>query len=145
MDNSIIGVPFLNYFDMHFRIFFVLPFFLFCACQQKIKNSLVSNPDVLSKINFDLSVFDENGLYGPTDGKRAMDYEFCIPSDEKYISLIQKTDPSVAIHKQSKGRINCSSLHYLCLGNTHQARFKEILIQLAGFDFVDRIDPCYFE
>ena len=130
---------------MPFRFFHVLSFLLFCSCHQKIKEKLVSNPDILSKINIDLSIFDENGLYGPPDGKRAMDYEFCIPSDEKYVLLIQKTDPSITIHRNSKGRINCSQLQYLVLGNTHQTHFKEILIQLASFDFIDRIDPNYFE
>ena len=34
---------------------------------------------VAAKIRFDLSVLDDSGLYGPADGLRALDYEFCIP------------------------------------------------------------------
>ena len=100
---------------------------------------------MLSKINFDLSTFDDDGLYGKDNGKRAMDYEFSVPNKATLIEKVKAIDPSLKIHKTAKGRIGCSSKELLCIGNTHQKRFKEILIELANLDFVKRIEPTYFE
>jgi len=125
---------------------FVLVFaFFLTACHQPMKKTNKEEAAALAKITFDLSTFDENGLYGPEDGKRAMDYEFCIPQNGLSQAKIKKIDPSITIHKQSKGRINCSSKQYLCIGNTHQENYRTILLALAKLDFIERIDPTYFE
>jgi hypothetical protein len=36
-----------------------------------------------SKITFDLEQLNENGLYGPPGGLRALHYEFCIPGSRE--------------------------------------------------------------
>ena len=40
-----------------------------------------ANPDPLGKITFSSDQLDQEGLTGPPDGLRALDYEFCIPGD----------------------------------------------------------------
>ena len=104
-----------------------------------------TDPNSLAKINFDLNQFDENGLYGPANGKRAMDYEFCIPKEEDKLAKVKSIDPSLQIHADSKGRIACSKQQYLCIGNTHQPNFKAILIELSNQPFIERIEQTFFE
>ncbi len=115
------------------------------SCSNKNKVSENNNPAMLSKINFDLQQFDANGLYGPADGKRAMDYEFCIPREETKIEKVKVIDPKVVIQKGSSGRIGCSKTQYLCISNTNQKDFKKVLMALANLDYIERIDPTYFE
>ena len=40
-----------------------------------------ADPDPLSKITFPLDQLNQEGLMGPPDGLRALNYEFCIPGD----------------------------------------------------------------
>ena len=128
----------------HSLLLLGLAFFL-TTCQQPMKKLNKEEAAALAKITFDLSGFDENGLFGPEDGMRAMDYEFCIPQDGLSQAKVKKIDPSITIHKKSKGRINCSAKQYLCIGNTHQKNYRATLIALAKLDFIKRIDPTYFE
>ena len=131
---------------MKFFTFLLLLIFVFAStCSIKKTASDPIDVSVISKINFDLNIFDEDGLYGEGTSKRAMDYEFCIPNDENIIQQIKKIDPSVKDYKTTKGRIGCSEKEVLCIGNTHQKNFKAILIELASLDFIKRIDPTYFE
>ena len=46
------------------------------------------------KIRFDLEILNEDGLYGPADGLRALDYEFCIPADDTARDEVTSIDPS---------------------------------------------------
>jgi hypothetical protein len=98
-----------------------------------------------SKITFDLDQFDEYGLYGPTDGKRSLDYEFCIPQGEHYASEVQRIDPSVNFFPTSAGRIGCTENQILTIGNTHQDDFRLVLLELANLDYVDRIQRVDWE
>jgi hypothetical protein len=96
-------------------------------------------------IRFDLSRLNDSGLHGPPDGRRALDYEFCIPAGEKYVTEIKAIDPSATVHPRSPGRIGCADAQYLVTGNTHQPRFREILRELAALPYVTRIDEAFFE
>lgn len=99
----------------------------------------------LDKIAFDLSALDENGLYGPEDGKLSLDYEFCLPSGESYAQAVSAIDPSAQFFPQSRGRIGCGDGQVLTIGNTHQANHQDILLELANLDYIDRIQPVDWE
>ncbi len=97
-----------------------------------------------AKIRFDLSVLDDSGLYGPTDGLRALDYEFCIPDRPDTVARVRSIDGSVRMHR-ARGRIGCVESELLCIGNTHQPGFREVLAALSHLPFVARIDQAFFE
>ncbi|MEA5450217.1 hypothetical protein VB780_16675 [Leptolyngbya sp. CCNP1308] len=99
----------------------------------------------VDKIAFDLSTLDENGLYGPIDGKRSLDYEFCIPAGGAYAQAVSAIDPSAQFFPQSRGRIGCGEGEVLTIGNTYQANHQDILIELANLDYIDRIQPVDWE
>ncbi len=117
----------------------VMCFFLACAAAS------AQSPDGPASIRFDLSRLNDNGLHGPPGGLRALDYEFCVPSGEKYAKEIKAIDPSVTVYSRSRGRIGCSCDQALVIGNTHQPRFREILENLAALPYVTRIDENFFE
>ncbi|MGG6239598.1 hypothetical protein ACQ4N7_13300 [Nodosilinea sp. AN01ver1] len=104
-----------------------------------------SNSGASEKIAFDLSTFDENGLYGPPNGKRSLDYEFCIPVGDAYAQAVGAIDPSVQLFPQSRGRIDCGEGEVLAIGNTNQADYDTILIELANLDYIERIQPVDWE
>lgn len=97
------------------------------------------------KIGFDVARLDDQGLVGPADGKRALSYEFCIPPGEAYEAQVRKIDPSVEIQRGSRGRIGCIEGRVLCVGNTHQPRFRDVLRRLAELPYVERIEEAVFE
>ncbi|MBE9111220.1 hypothetical protein IQ273_17585 [Nodosilinea sp. LEGE 07298] len=104
-----------------------------------------SDSSASDKIAFDLSTLDENGLYGPPNGKRSLDYEFCIPTGDAYAQAVGAIDPSVQLFPQSRGRIGCSEGEVLAIGNTNQANYETILIEVANLDYIDRIQPVDWE
>jgi hypothetical protein len=97
------------------------------------------------KITFDLSTLDEDGLYGPIGGKRALSYEFCIPNTVAHRTEVERIDPTVAFFEQSPGRIGCASPEMLCIGSTHQSDYVTVLQQLAELPYVQRIKESVFE
>ncbi len=101
--------------------------------------------DPLSKITFNLRQLDDQGLYGPPGGRRALHYEFCIPGDAAHEAQVRGLDPTIQIFKKSRGRIGCGPGEYLCLGSTHQPDFKTVLVKLAQLPYVKRIDQAFFE
>jgi hypothetical protein len=104
-----------------------------------------SNLDPSSKITFDLGQLSEAGLYGPPAGLRALDYEFCIPADSTLEAQVKAIDPTIVVFTGSKGRIGCTEEEYLCIGNTHQPDFKNVLHKLASLPYVKQIKQCFFE
>ena len=98
-----------------------------------------------SKITFNLEQLNEDGLYGPPDGLRALHYEFCIPGDPVTAAQVRQIDPTIEISPTSRGRIGCTEGEYLCLGNTHQPNFKAVLLKLAKLPYIKRIDQAFFE
>ncbi len=100
---------------------------------------------VSPKFTFDISKIDAAGLSGTGSGKVSVDYEFCIPANEKTMSAVQGIDPSLKVMKKGRGRIGCSKEQWLCLGNTQQKNWRGILDQLADLDYVERIDQTFFE
>ena len=100
------------------------------------------NPE--EKIGFDLEILNEEGLYGPSDGLRSLDYEFCIPAGSYARDEVTSIDPTARC-APGKGRLACGPQDFLCLGNTQQPNHKKILRSLASLRFVDRIEQSYFE
>lgn len=101
--------------------------------------------DALQKIGFDLDQLDEWGLYGPEDGKRSLSYEFCAPNDRQTLETLQAIDPTLMIYLQSPGRVGCEAMEVLAIGETHQPNYRDVLINLASLDTVERIEQFWGE
>lgn len=112
------------------------------ACQPMTD---ADQPMALDKITFDLEQLDENGLYGPPDGQRSLDYEFCVPEEPVLLETVQAIDPSLTLYPNSPGRIGCTAEQVLAIGNTHQPNAVPILMELANLDFIERIDRVDWE
>lgn len=97
------------------------------------------------KIGFDLTRFRGNGLYGPPDGARTMDYEFCVPKRDELVAEVREIDPSIRVMPGVKGRAGCGDGFVLCVGNTGQPSFRQILLRLAELDYVERIHATHWE
>lgn len=106
--------------------------------------SSAPSPEVLAKIEFDLSALDADGLIGPPDGKVSVAYEFAIPDTEACRAEVLAIDPSIQISK-SRGRIGATADQCLCIGETHPPNPIEILHRLAELPYVERIARCWFE
>jgi len=104
-----------------------------------------TNPPPPDKIAFDPSTLNEQGLYGPVDGLRALSYEYCIPEGDGYADEVATIDPSAEIHPGSPGRIGCAADETLVTGNTHQPNFRDVLSRLAELPYVERIEQSFFE
>ena len=98
--------------------------------------------DAAAKIRFDYSRLDAAGF---RNGEVALDYEYCIPADEKAFKKVQAIDPKVRLLKSSKGRIGCNKDQWLCISNTHDPAWKEKLMAIAALDFVERIEETVWE
>jgi len=105
----------------------------------------VTRDETESKIGFDLSRLNNDGLQGPTDGLRALHYEFCIPADETFAEEVQRIDSTCQVMKSANGRVRCGQDEYLCLGNTHQTDFRSVLMRLAELEYVGQIEESFFE
>jgi hypothetical protein len=97
------------------------------------------------KIAIDVSALDDRGLRGPPKGLRSMSYEFCIPANERYASEVQRIDPTLELMRGSRGRIGCTKDQFLCVGNTGQRGYRQVLERLAGLDYTSRIVESTFE
>ena len=104
-----------------------------------------SQIDPQSKISFNLGQLNNEGLYGPPGGLRALDYEFCFPADPDFEAQVKAIDPTIVIFPGSKGRVGCTQREKLCIGNTHQSEFKAVLLRLASLPYVQQIKQCFFE
>jgi len=98
-----------------------------------------------AKVELELSRLDDAGLYGPSDGLRALDYEFCIPAGARFREEVASIDQSARFLGKSRGRVGCRSDEVLVIGNTHQPDFRRVLARLAELPYVERIVPAWFE
>ena len=94
------------------------------------------------KVTFDVTVLDAEGLAGPANGKRSIDYEFCIPEARE--AEVKAIDPTVHT-QQAPGRSGCGAGQLLAIGTTHQKNYARVLARLAALDYVSRISECYYE
>ena len=102
------------------------------------------NPDAWKKIKLDFKQLDQNGLSGPPNGKVALNYEFCIPAEEKLWKKVHKLDSS-AQRNGGKGRVGCMDNQWLIIGSTNQKNYQLVLFSLASLPFVERIEPVFWE
>jgi len=98
-----------------------------------------------SKIRFDPGRLDPNGLQGPSDGKRALHYEYCIPNRDAVLADVAAIDPTLTIQRESPGRVGCGDAEILCLGHTHQAGYGEVLEKLALLPEIKEIREAFYE
>jgi hypothetical protein len=101
--------------------------------------------DALQKIEFDLQQIAPNGLVGPPDGRRFLDYEFCIPQQPAAIAAVKAINPNLQLFSGSRGRIGCTDTQYLLVGSTSSPEWKEQLLQLAALDYVQKIQQTFWE
>lgn len=122
--------------------------YLFCFVLAIVLGSNCADQKILHpnpKIGFDINAIDKEGLIGEPGAKVALNYEFCIPANNKYINDVRQIDPSVQFHKKSKGRIACSKAEWLCIGSSRQEYARMKLQRLAELPFIKRIERTYFE
>lgn len=119
--------------------------FLLTGYEKELPQKDSKPNSVLEKITFDISAISAEGLIGPPNGLRSVSYEFCIPAQEQSLKEVQAIDPSIKYYANSPGRIGCHGNQYLCIGDTHNPQWKEILLSIAGLDYVERIDQFYGE
>lgn len=98
-----------------------------------------------SKITFSLDNIRPDGSRGSPDGVTSVAYEFCVPADAKTYQAVRQIDPSVKIYPGSRGRIGCSANEALCIGETHQPNWRQILLELAAQPYIAEIRECFFE
>ena len=115
---------------------------LFSACSKKRAFNVDNIME--SKIKFDLTQLDKDGLSGPDDGKRSISYEFCIPDNKINRDKVKKIDISIQFTK-AMGRSMCGKNQILCLGNTHQPNSVKVLERLSKLTYIEKITETYFE
>ena len=87
------------------------------------------------KIRFDLSKISELGLAGPP--LHAVRYRFCFPADGAYAEQIQGIDATATILRDPSPA--CGAGQWQATGSTHQAGFRQVLLNLAGLPYVESI------
>jgi hypothetical protein len=97
------------------------------------------------KLDFDIRALNEDGLFGPEDGLVALDYEFCIPNKDSLKIEIKSIDPTIKLLPNSNGRINCEENSILCIGNTHQENYQQVLVSLARLEYISVIRQTFYE
>jgi hypothetical protein len=98
-----------------------------------------------AKIKFRLDDIRPDGLRGLPDGLVSVAYEFCVPATARTYEEVKQIDPSVQIHLGSHGRIVCVKTQTLCIGSTHQPRWREVLKRLCSLSYITEIRECFFE
>jgi hypothetical protein len=102
-------------------------------------------PVAADKIGFDLSALDAEGLRGTGSSRRSVHYEFCIPAGASYVETVRAIDRSAEPMPGSRGRIGCGTDETLVVGTTHQPGYVRVLTDLAGLDWIRRIEEAHFE
>jgi len=98
-----------------------------------------------AKIKFRLDSIRPDGLRGSPNGLVAVSYEFCVPANEQVYQDVRQIDPSLQIHLASPGRIGCSTNQTLCVGETHQLRWRDVLRGLSSLKYITEIRESFFE
>lgn len=123
---------------------FIYMLLIYVSEPQVLSQNLTNEP-IVDKITFDISQISPDGLIGSSGAKRYLSYEFCIPANKQAIETIQTIDPTINIYRQSPGRIGCQDNQYLCIGETHNKQWKQILLSIAQLDYVERIEQFWGE
>jgi len=123
------------------RVFLLAAMAILSACKTQ---KPMENPDPWRKIKIDFKNIDAEGMVGQGKGKVALNYEFCVPREEKNWKQVCKIDPT-AQRSESRGRVGCKEDQWLIIGTTNQKNYQRVLYELASLDFVARIDQVFWE
>jgi hypothetical protein len=94
-------------------------------------------------IAFDMDDLDAEGRYTPSNGTpRHLTYEFCIPAGPEAMADVSATDPTALCTEVSPGTGGCREGEMLCVGNTRQRDFREVLQRLAAKPYIAEIRPA---
>jgi len=96
----------------------------------------------LPKVTFDITQLDVNGHYGPPDGKRALDYVFCIPNLQS-VQTVKDIEPELQCTLDKHGN-HCGSSTQYCIGTTN-ANWNTVLRAIGQLSYVDKIDQMFWE
>ncbi len=99
----------------------------------------------IAKVGFSLDNLSPEGLRGPPDGLRSVAYEFCVPADNAVYQQVLRIDPGLQIYPGSPGRIGCTRNQSLCIGETNQPDWHEVLQKLAALSYISEIRESFFE
>lgn len=113
-----------------------------CECQPY---EMPKERHAAAKIKFQLDYIRPDGLRGPANGLVSVSYEFCVPADDRLYREVRRIDPSVKIHPNSSGRIACPKGQSLCIGQTHQPHWRDVLRRLSYLSYISEIRECLFE
>ncbi len=97
------------------------------------------------KVWFDLSALDADGLIGPADGKRYLDFEFCAPARRTTLAQLKSIAPELDCYRQSPGRSGCGVEQTLCIGSSVMAEFRATLCRLSALPYVRLIQRTWWE
>jgi hypothetical protein len=123
-------------------VVFLLAIVFIGSCKNK---PMPEDASVWNKVAINLSRLDENGLAGPSNGKVAVNYEFCIPQEDKHWKTVQNIDKTAQKMAGSPGRIGCEKSTWLIVGSTHQPNYKRVLYDLASLTYVVKIQETFWE
>jgi len=113
-----------------------------CVCCARVPRG--ASPDPWRKVELDLAQLDKDGLRGPSAGKVAVSYEFCIPNTDKCKGEVRAIDQTVQFMPGSSGRIGAGRHECLCIGTTKRD-YRDVLRRLAQLPYVKRVIECHFE
>lgn len=122
----------------------VSPLLLACPPEQRTAQGSPKSMPV-EKMTFDISRISAEGLVGPPDGLRSVSYEFCIPASEKLRASVRAINTTIQHYANVRGRVGCKSNHYSGIGDSHNPRWREILLAIARLKYVQRIDESLVE
>ena len=105
----------------------------------------LEDPGIWEKVHINFKKLDQDGLAGTKEGKVAVNYEFCLPAEEKYWKKVQKIDKTAQKFIGSNGRSGCTKVQWLIVGSTHQPHFQRVIYELAALPYVTQIQETFWE
>lgn len=119
--------------------FALLLFFTYCRAPK-----VPESADVWKKIKLDFKALDAEGLTAQGEGKVAVNYEFCIPAEDRHWKKVKNIDPT-AQKNAGRGRVGCQDSQWLVIGSTNQKNYQRVLYELASLPFVGGIYQVFWE
>ena len=120
----------------------ITPFLFFFVLFSSCTGSQNQSP----KIKFNLSEFTDNGLRRLPKGELTpINYEFCIPADEKILQDIRSIDTTACVYKGSRGRSGCTDKEWLVICSSYQPGFKKVITKLVKLKYIREINETFWE
>lgn len=93
----------------------------------------------VEKIRFDMKKVDESGFEGPADGKRPVDYQFCVPNDLETRMAVMELEPAARFESGVAGRAGCTADEILVFASTEGPNWRGRLYAIAALPYVKSI------